>query len=568
MKNLELAEIFRSIAKLLEVKGDNPFRIRAYERAAQNIESIENIEEYAEQDKLETIPAIGKDLADKIKEYLSTGKIRQYEEIKKRVPEGVLELLKVPSIGPKTAKLFYENLKIKDIPTLERFAKEGKLLEIEGIKEKTVKNIISGIALIKKGQERFDLGTAWQIAQMFIDELHRLKVVKMISPAGSLRRMKETVKDIDLLVTSTDAEKAMEYFCSLKEVKQVLAKGPTKSTILSRDGIQIDIRVVEPESFGAALIYFTGSKSHNIKLRTLATKRNLLINEYGVFKDNKVVASKTETDVYKYLGMDYIHPELREDIGEIEAAISHNLPKLVELNQIKGDLHIHSNYSDGNNTILEIAKACQQLNYEYIAITDHSQSLRVASGLSINELKRKKKQIERINKMMEHFKVLYGTEVEIDKDGNIDYPDSVLKEFDIVVGAIHSGFKQSKEQLTKRIIAACKNPHVDIIAHLTGRHWGVREPYELDFSQVFKVAKETNTILEINANPLRLDINDMLIRAAYEKGCRFVISTDAHNIEHLRFMRFGVAMARRGWLEKNDIINCLTLDELLKTIKR
>jgi len=568
MKNLEISEIFRSIAHLLEIKGDNPFRIRAYERAAQNVESIENIEEYLEEDKLNTIPGIGKDLADKIKEYITTGRIKHFEDIKKQIPAGILDLLRIPSIGPKTAKLFYDKFKIKDVATLEKLARKGKLQGLEGIKEKTVKNILKGISLVKKGQERFDLGAAWEIAGRFLNELKKLKEVKMISVAGSLRRMKETVKDIDILVTSSKPSEVMDKFCAYKEVKQIVAKGPTKSSVVSRDGIQVDVRVVKPDSFGAALLYFTGSKNHNIKLRTFAVRKKLKINEYGVFRGKKNIVSKTEGAIYKYLGMDFIEPELREDMGEVENAQKYKLPELIQKKDIGGDFHVHSNYSDGKDTILEMAKASKVLGYDYVAITDHSQSLRIASGMTVAELKKKKKEIENVNKKVKGLKVLYGTEVEIDKDGNIDYSNGVLKEFDIVIAAIHSGFKQSKEQLTERIVNACKNPHVHIIAHLTGRHWGIRDPYEVDFSEVFKVAHDTNTILEINANPTRLDLNDLHIRAAKDKGVKFAVGTDAHKIEHLGFMKFGVAMARRGWLEKKDVINCLALEQLLKTIKK
>lgn len=567
MKNLEIAEIFHSIAQILEIKADNPFRIRAYERAAQTINGIENIEEYAKEDKLTDIPGIGHDLAAKIKEYLVSGKIKHFEDFKKEIPLGILELLKVPSIGPKTAKLFYDKFKIKDVTTLEKFAKEGKLTNLEGIKQKTVENILKGILLIRKGKERFDIATACQIADRFVKELKKLKEVKKIAVAGSLRRMKDTVKDIDILVISQTPKKVMDTFSRFTEVKDVIAKGITKSSISSKDGIQVDVRVVEPNSFGAALMYFTGSKNHNIKLRTLAVKRKLKINEYGVFRAKKCLASKTEEEIYNALHMQYIEPELREDTGELEAALNGRLPKLIELNDIKGDFHVHSTYSDGRDTIQDIATACKSLRYEYVVLTDHSQSLRVAGGLSVRDLRRKKKEIEKLNKKMKAFVILYGTEVEIDSQGNLDYKDDILEEFDFVVAAIHSGFKQSKEQLSRRIIKACENPHVDIIAHPTGRLWGTRDAYELNFKEVFKAAKDTNTFLEINAFPQRLDLGDTHIRAAKEKGVKFVIATDSHMIKHLDYMKYGVSMARRGWLEKQDIINTLSLPDLLRIRK-
>jgi len=567
MKNLEIAKIFHSIAQILEIKNDNVFRIRAYERASLVVSEIDNIEEQAEKDILTDIPGIGVDLASKIKEYIKSGKIKFYEELKKEIPEGVLEMLKIPSLGPKTVKLFYERLKITDTPTLERFAKSGRLVGLEGIKEKTVENILKGIELVKRGRERIDIASAWDIANKFLNELNEIKEVKNISVAGSLRRMKETVKDIDILVSSIKPKKIMETFCRCPDVKQVIAKGETKSSVISKEGIQVDVRVVEPNSFGAALMYFTGSKNHNIRLRTIAVKKGLKVNEYGVFRDKKCLVSKTEKEIYDLFKMQYIEPELREDNGEIESALKNKLPKLIELKDIKGDFHIHTIYSDGSNSIEEIAVACKQKGYEYVALTDHSQSLKVANGLTVANLKRKKKEIDKINKKIKNFTILYGTEVEIDSNGNIDYNNEVLKELDIVVAAIHSGFKQSKEQLTKRIVKACQNPHVDIIAHLTGRLWGTRDSYELNFQEVFKVAKDTNTFLEINSFPDRLDLGDALIRIAKEKGIKFVISTDSHSLEHLDYMKFGVAMARRGWLGRQDVVNTFSINEILKLKK-
>ncbi|MFH1621582.1 MAG: DNA polymerase/3'-5' exonuclease PolX [Candidatus Omnitrophota bacterium] len=567
MKNLEIAKIFHSMAQILEINGENVFRIRAYERASQVVSEVDNIEDYAASDKLTDIPGIGVDLSSKIKEYIQVGKIKYYEELKKDVSEGVLEILRIPSLGPKTVKLFYEKLKIKDIPTLERYAKSGRLIGLEGIKEKTVENILKGIEIVKKGRARIDIASAWDIANKFLKELSSMKEVKQISAAGSLRRMKETVKDIDILVSSVKPKNVMEAFCSSSDVKQVIAKGPTKSSLISREGIQVDVRVVSPDSFGAALMYFTGSKNHNIRLRTLAVKKGLKVNEYGVFRGKKSLTSKTEKEIYDLFKMQYIEPELREDCGEIDVALKKKLPKLIEMEDIKGDLHAHTVYSDGSNSIEEIAVACKKRGYEYVALTDHSQSLKIANGLTLAELKRKKQEIDKINKKIKNFTVLYGTEVEIDSNGNIDYNNDILKEFDIVVAAIHSGFKQSKEQLTKRIVKACQNPHVDIIAHLTGRLWGTRDSYELNLKEVFKVAKETNTFLEINSFPDRLDLGDTLIRIAKEKGIKFAISTDSHSQEHLDYMRFGVAMARRGWLRKQDVINTLSLSEIFKLKK-
>ncbi len=569
MKNLEISAIFREIANILEIKGDNPFRIRAYERAAQNIEGLtEDIEDFVRDDRLMDIPGVGKDLADKIKEYVQTGKIKAYEDLKKKVPGGLLDLLNIPSVGPKTAKLLYEELKIKNILDLEKAIKKNKLQGIFGIKEKTIENISKGIELLKRGRERMTLAQAMQVADEFISALKKLSEVKRISVAGSLRRQKETVRDIDILMISKKPKKIMDVFTGLPDVATVLAKGETKSSVRTKGDVQVDCRVEEEKSFGAALLYFTGSKNFNIRLRQLAIKRGLKINEYGVFRKNRFVCGKTEEEIFKILGISYIEPELREDTGEIELAREFQLPYLIELKDIKGDLHVHSKWSDGGNTIAEMVEAAKRRGYSYLAITDHSQSLKVAGGLSIADLKKKKQEIGRINRKLKDFRVLYGTEVDIDSDGRLDYKDEILKEFDVVVAAIHTGFKQSKSQLTRRLIRACKNNYVHIIAHPTGRLWGSRDAYDIDMDEVLKAARDTNTYLEINAFPQRLDLNDLNCRRAKEIGARLVIDTDAHTFEQLVTMRLGVSVARRGWLTKKDVLNTLSLEELLKAIKK
>lgn len=569
MKNLEISAIFHEIAKILEIKGDNPFRIRAYERAAQNIEGLtEDIENFIQEDKLTDIPGIGEDLADKIKEIAKTGRLKVYEELKKTIPEGLLNLLNIPSVGPKTAKLLYEKLKIKDVSDLEEAIKKNKLQGIFGIKEKTIENMLKGIEILKRGKERMTLAQAQLISDEFIGALKRLSEVKKISSAGSLRRQKETVRDIDILVISDKPQKVMDTFVGVTPVKEILAKGKTKSSVRTKDDVQVDCRVVEQKSFGAALLYFTGSKNFNIKLRQLAIKKKLKINEYGVFRKEKFIAGRTEEEIFKLLDMAYIEPELREDTGEIELAQKFKLPHLIEFKDLKGDIHVHSRWSDGGNTIEEIAKACQKNGYTYVTITDHSQSLKVAGGLSIADLKKKKKQIEQLNKRLKGFRVLYGTEVDIDSEGYLDYKDDILKEFDIVIAAIHTGFKQSKEQLTRRTVKACKNKYVHIIAHPTGRLWGTREAYDIDLEEVFKVAGDTNTSLEINAFPQRLDLNDLNCRRAKEAGVKLAIGTDAHTIDQLDTIKLGISMARRGWLFREDVINTLLVDELLKAIRK
>lgn len=568
MKNQEVAKIFREIAKILELKEDNPFRIRAYEKAAYNIESLgEDLETLAKEDKLTKISGIGEDLASKIKEILDTGTLKYYEELKSQTPAGLLKMMEIPALGPKTIKKIYDKLKIDTIEKLEEAAKNHLLSNIEGIREKTEENILRGIELIKKGLERTPLYNALLIANRFLEELKKLKEVEKIEVAGSLRRKKETIRDIDILIVSKKPSVVMERFVSLDSADKILAQGSTKSSIISKENIQVDLRVIEDKSFGSALMYFTGSKEFNIKIRQLAIKNNLKISEYGVFKNEKWIAGRTEEEIFSILGLSYIEPELREDRGEIELALLNKLPKIVKLEDIKGDLHVHSNYSDGFLSLQEIYNEALRLNYSYIGICDHSQGLKVAKGLSKDALYRKKEEIEKINKKGK-LRLLFGTEVDIDSSGNLDYPDSILKEFDLVIAAIHTGFKQSKSQLTKRIINACKNKYVNIIAHPTGRLFKTREPYEIDLKEILKVCSDYNVALEINCYPDRLDINDLGALEAKKANVKLSLGTDTHNKEHLNAIELGLAIARRGWLEKNDLLNCMDIDTLIKWLKK
>ena len=568
-----IAGIFRDIAKILEIKGENVFRVRAYERAARNVESLsEDIQDIINDDRLRSIPGVGEDLEGKIKEIVKTGRLEFLEDLKKSLPEGLLELLDVPSVGPKTAKLFYEKLNIRSIAQLEKAAKEGKLLELEGIKEKSVENILKGIALLKQGKERMDLASAISASGELIKGLKGGAPISEIMACGSLRRRKETVRDIDILAVSDSPDKVILAFVSLPQVKDINAKGETKSSIVTREGAQVDLRVVEKRSYGAALVYFTGSKAFNIKLRQMAIKKGLKVNEYGVFKvkggKETYLCGQSEEEVFKALDLPYIEPELREDTGEVEAALKNKLPEFLSLQDIKGVFPCHSRYSDGNNSILEMAEAAKALGYQYLNISDHSQSLKVAGGLSLEDLKKKKAEIDKLNAQLKGFRILFGTEVDIDSRGKLDYPDSILAEFDVVVAAIHTGFKQSKKQITKRLVSACKNKNVDIIAHPTGRLWGSREPYEIDWEEFFQAASDCRTALEINAYPLRLDLNDLNCRRAKEKGIRLVISTDSHTTDQLKYMHLGVSTARRGWVTKDDVINTLPYEEVKKLFRK
>lgn len=569
MKNQEIAKIFNEIADLLEIKGENPFRIRAYRRAAQNIEGLPKSVEETPKEELLKVPGIGQDLAGKIEEYLKTGKIQAHEDLKHEIPEGLLTLLSVPGLGPKTSKLLHEKLKIKGLDDLERLASEHKLVGLPGIKEKTEENILKGIEMLKRGRERQPLGRVLPIASDIVEHLKKNAPVDKIDLAGSLRRWKDTIKDIDILATSDNPKEVMKVFVHLPYVKDVLMQGTTKSTVIIHENLQVDLRVVEKESYGAALAYFTGSKAHNIRLREMAMKKGLKINEYGIFreKDERKIGGEKEEDVYKILGLPYIPPELREDQGEIEAAQEGRLPRLVTAEDIKGDLHVHSKWSDGSHTFEQLVEAAKERGYSYIAITDHSKGLGIARGLTEERLQEQKKEINAVNKKLKGFRIIHGIEVDIRSDGSLDISDDVLKELDIVVASIHSGFKQSRKQLTYRLVSAMKNPYVSIIAHPTGRLIGERDAYDVDMDEIFTIAKKTGTAIEINAYPLRLDINDTYAKKAKEMGIPIVISTDTHVTNQLDYMRYGVSIARRGWLEKDDVLNTLEAEKLLKRLK-
>lgn len=572
MKNKEVAQLLYEIAELLSLSEENPFRIRAYEHAAQIIETLpQPIEEINKKDELRKIPGIGEGIAEKIKEYLSTGRLKYAEDLKKKIPQGVLEIMSIPGMGPKKAKTVYEKLRISNVQELEKAAREHQLATLPGFGEKTEENILKGIELQQQSSGRVLLFTALLIAKTVIEILAKLPQVKQITYAGSLRRGKETIRDLDIFCTATKSKPVMDTFVNLPCVKQILAHGETKSSVILEGGIQCDLRVVEPQVFGAALLYFTGSKEHNIALRVLANKKGYTINEYGLFKigqENKPIASLTENEMYEKLGMVYIPPELRENRGEIESAMKKKIPHLVEEKDIQGDLHVHSKYSDGNASIEQIAEQVKRKGRKWVAIADHSQSLKIAGGISVKEAEKKIEEIKKYNDKNKNFRILAATEVDIRSDGYLDYEDKLLKNMDFVIAAIHTGFKETEEKITARIIAAMENRYVHMIAHPTGRLLGKREPYAINMEKVLETARKTQTAIEINAFPERLDLSDIYCKTAKEMGIMLGIGTDAHTLEQLDYLSLGVTVARRGWLEKEDLLNTLGADELLRKIKK
>ncbi len=569
MKNQELSRIFNEIADMLELKGDNPFRVRAYRKAGRSIEGLtRDISELTDKEILE-IPGIGKDLAEKIKEFIKKGRIDIHDKLKKEIPEGYLGLLSIPGIGPETARLLFEKANIRDIDELEDAIKKGTLRGLRGIKRTKEENILKGIEFIKRSHERRPLGTVFPVAMEIVRELKTRAPIEEIEIAGSLRRWKETVRDIDIIAASSEPSLVMNAFVNLTSVTDVILKGRTKSSVLINNVIHVDLRVVEKDSFGSALQYFTGSKEHNIKLRELALKSGMMINEYGIFlRDGRRLGGEREEDVYRILGLQWIPPELRENRGEIELALENRIPELVNIDDIRGDLHVHSDWSDGGHEIEVLVKEARRRSFRYIAITDHTKGPGIVRGLDEDGLLAQMEFIDMLNSEIKGFRILKGAEVNINSRGEIDVPHDILRRLDIVVASIHSGFKESKDRITMRLLSAIENPYVNIIGHPTGRLFGERDAYEMDLERVFRRASENNKILEINSHPLRLDLNDRLIRMAKDYGIKFSISTDTHMLSNFDYMNYGVRMARRGWLEKKDIINTMNIDELLDRLKR
>lgn len=581
MKNQEIAKIFFNMASLME--GERPasaegfgvakdFRIIAYKKAALALDGLDEDVGEIYLDKglagLEEIPTIGKNLALKIEEYIKTAKIKEYEKLKKSLPVDFTEMTKIEGMGARKAKILYEKLGIKTVKELEKVAKAHKIAPLFGFGEKTEKNILQGIEFLKVDKGRVLLGFIMPTVKDIILKIEKLPEIKKISVAGSTRRMKETIGDVDVLVASDKPEKINDFFVKMKGIEKVWAKGPTKSSVHLAQGFDVDLRVVKEESFGSALQYFTGSKEHNVATRRLAISKGLKLNEYGVFKGKKQVAGRTEEEVYKAIGLPYIEPELREDAGEVQAALEGGLPKIIGYKDIKGDLHCHSNWAvkDGSS-IEDLVKMAQNLSYEYVGISDHTKYLKIENGLDEKQLLKQNEFIKKLNNKFNNFKILHGCETNILNDGSVDIKDEVLEKLDYVIAGVHSSMKMERKEMTERIIKAMNNKNIDIISHPTGRIILKRDEYQIDLEKILKKAKETGTILEINSWPERLDLKDVYIKMAKRIGVKMIINTDSHQRDQMRFMEFGIAQARRGWAEKSDIINTLPVGELLKHFK-
>ena len=574
--NRDLAKIFYEIANYLEMEGV-AFKPYAYQKAAITLETLEeDVKEIYKKrgmDALKEIPGVGESIALKIEEYLKTGRIKYYEEFKRKMPVDLEEITAIEGMGPKRAKILYEKLGIRTVKELEKSARNHKIAPLFGFGQKTEKNILEGIEFLKRSKGRFLLGEIFPKVKEVYQELKNLKVVERVDTVGSIRRMKETIGDVDFLVISKKPKIVMDFFVSLPGVIKIWGKGSTKASVRLKEGFDMDIRVLPKKSYGSALQYFTGSKEHNIVLRKIAIDRGLKLSEYGLFRGPKMIAGETEEGIYRILKMVWIPPEMRENQGEIEAAIKGTLPKIIDYKDIKGDLHCHSNWNLRTYpTIEEIVKSAIEIGYEYVGISDHTKFLRIEHGVNEKELELRNREIDKINLKFQakksKFRVLKGCEANILNDGSIDIKDEALKKLDFVIAGIHSNFKMPKWKMTERIIRAMRNSNVDVVSHPTGRLIQRRDEYQIDFDKILRVARETGTILEINSYPERLDLNDQNIRRAKESGVKMVINTDSHHKGQMKFIEFGIAQARRGWAEKEDIINTNSLNKLLTFFKK
>ncbi|HEX5130902.1 MAG TPA: DNA polymerase/3'-5' exonuclease PolX [Candidatus Krumholzibacteria bacterium] len=565
----EIARKLDDVAAMLEILGDNPFRIRAFYNAARAIEDLSgDVAAMAESGELLEVRGIGKSIYTDIQKMLATGTFDEYEKLRARVPSGVLEMLRISGMGPKKVKAVYDKLGVKSLDELEQAGRDGKLAVLPGFGEKTQTNILAGIARFRKYSQRFLYSTALAEATAILAVVAAVPGVERSLIGGSLRRHKETIGDIDILATAADAEPVMDAFTGMDNVATLVGRGPTKSSVITKSGIHVDLRVVKDSEFPAALHYFTGSKEHNTEIRAIAKKKGYKLNEYGLFKDEKAVKIVDEPALFKKLGMDYIPPELRENTGEIEAAIKHELPELIKADDIRGVFHCHSKWSDGRSTVREMAEAARALGHVYFGIADHSQTAVYANGLTPARVQKQRAEVDRLNQELAPFFVFAGIESDILQDGSLDYPEDVLATFDYVVASVHGQFSGSEAQMTERIVKAVSNPFTTMLGHPTGRLLLSRDGYPLDLIAVFEACAAHNVFIEINAHPARLDLDWRHVKTAKEMGVQFVINPDAHHTSEIEYVRFGVGVARKGWLTRDDVLNTRTLAAARKLIER
>ena len=569
MNNREVAQVLNRIAAILEIKGEMIYKTMAYRRAAENIRNLgRDINEYYREGKLLEVGGVGKALGDKIGELLSTGRLRYLERLEEEIPAGVVDLLALPDVGPKTARQLWEQLGIQSIAELEAAAREGRIHTLKGLGEKTEQKMLAGIQTLNRRSDRVLLGTVWPVAQDLLDGLRADHAVLRAEAAGSLRRRLPTIGDIDLLVASEAAEAALDAFARLPQIDTIDLRGPTKCSVHLHNGLQVDLRVLPPQRFGSLLQYFTGSKDHNVDLREYALDRGMSLSEYGFKRESgEEILCPEEYEVYAALGMPWIPPEIREGRGEIEAALHGDLPELVRQEDILGDLHLHTDWSDGSSALEDMADAARARGYRYALISDHSEGLGFGKGLNLERLREQRVAIDAVNARSDDFRLLRGVEVEIRQDGTLDLPDEALSELDLVIASLHTGLRQPREQITHRLTAAMRNPHVDMIGHPMGRLINQREGADLDMDEVLATAAETGTVLEVNSSPNRLDLDDAHIRRAIALGVRIAVNSDAHGPTGMDMLTYGVATARRGWAEAGNVLNSLALEDLLRTVK-
>ncbi len=567
----EIASRLEEIGELLNIKGESPFKVRAYQKAADSIRRLDkDIYLIAKDNRLDKISGVGTSIAEKLKELITTGKLTYLEELYSEIPSELIELLQIPGLGPRKAHQIYFELNITGIDELKKAIDGHKLRQLDGFGPKSEEKLKDGIEQYKKFHQRLLLSEAYPLAQQVVDYLKESSQIENIEMSGSLRRMKETIGDIDILVSSKEPEGAIDFFTNIPLASKVLLRGPTKCSILTNKGLQVDLRVVAPSQFGAALQYFTGSKEHNTKIRGIVKRKGWKLNEYGLFdaKTDKLLEGEDEAKIYEKIGMALMPPEIREDRGEIELALKNKVPELIEQKDIRGDLHIHSTFSDGYSTLEENVEKARDLGYEYIAFSDHAEKLKVAGGLTVKQFESLIGKIRDLNDSSSGIRILSGVELNIDNDGNVDFDEDFLARFDVVTASIHSGFNQSREQLTERALTVLNNPYVDILGHPSGRIIMRRPPFKIDMIKVIDEAAKNNKVLELNSYPDRLDLNDEHLKEAKIKGVKIAICTDAHLADHMDYIFYGIAQARRGWLSKEDVINTFSLKKLLSYLKK